>query len=389
MNIIMIGPVYPYRGGIAHYTSLMIQELQKKHNGTMVSYKLQYPRILYPRGTQKDYENRAFQIEPTHYLVNTICPFSWFKTACFIKSQRPDLVIVQWWHPFFAPAYWSILGFIKKYCKIIFLCHNVFPHEKFPMQKFLTRMTLYRGNAFIVHSKLDEQDLLSLNPAAKYIRTVLPTYKAFNQTNIDKAEACRKLGLDNGEKILLFFGFVREYKGVKHLLDAMPQIAKSLPDCKLLIVGDILENEKDDYAQHVENTGCRENIIVVNGYVPDSEVENYFVASDLVVLPYESATQSGIVQIAYGFGKPVVATNVGGLPEVVLDNETGYIVPPFKSKELADAIVRFFAEHKAEEFHKNIEREAYKFSWERMCDIVEELVEVNAERPYFSNSSSI
>jgi len=369
----MLGPVYPYKGGIAHYTSLMVQELSKKHNVTMISYKLQYPKILYPRNEQKDYSNKSFQIEDTRYLINTLSPVSWFKTASFINKQKPDLLIVQWWHPFFALAYYIMLKLIKKHCKITFVCHNVYPHEKFPMQKVLTHMTLSKGDAYIIHSKLDEQNLLSIKPKARYTRTVLPTFSAFNLTSIGREQACRRLGFAVEEKILLFFGFVREYKGIKHLLSAMPKIVKALPDCKLLIVGDILDSEKDNYAQRIENTGCKENIVLVSDYVSDCEVENYFSASDLVVLPYESATQSGIVQIAYGFGKPVIATDVGGLPEVVRNGETGYIVPPFEHKELADAIIRFFAEDKADEFHAGIERDSYRFSWKHIVEVVEGL----------------
>ena len=373
MNIVMIGPVYPYRGGIAHYTSLMTRELSKKHNVTMISYKLQYPKILYPRSTQKDYENTSFKIENTHYLINTINPISYSRTANFIKKQNPDVVIVQWWHPFFAPTYWCILRKIKKHCKIIFLCHNVLPHEKFPMQKHLTKKTLKRGNAFIVQSKSDEKDLLELIPNAKYTRTVHPTYNAFKLTEITQSEARKNLNLSENSRIMLFFGFVCEYKGLKHLLNAMPKIVETLPDCKLLIVGDILDSEKDDYNHRIGQTGCKDNIILVSDYVPDDKVENYFAASDLVVLPYESATQSGIAQIAYGFDKPVVATNVGGLPEVVLDEKTGYIVPPQDHTALAEAILRFWSENKADEFKQNIKTEEHRFSWARMTEIIENL----------------
>lgn len=375
LKIVMIGPVYPYRGGIAHYTSLMVRELKKKHDVTVVSYKLQYPKILYPRSTQKDYENTSFKIDDTHYLINTINPISYFRTANFIKKQKPDLVVVQWWHPFFTPAYRCILGKIKRDCRIIFLCHNVLPHEKFPLQRLLTRMTLQQGDAFTVQSKLDENDLLKIVPNARYIRTVLPTLDTFKLTNITRSEARGKLGLARDDRVLLFFGFVREYKGLKHLIDAMPKIIEALPECKLLIVGDILDSEKEGYLQRIRKTGCHESIILISDYVPDNEVENYFAACDLVALPYESATQSGITQIAYGFDKPVVATNVGGLPEVVLDEKTGYIVPPCDHEALADAIIRFFQENKADEFKKNIEAEAYRFSWTRMTEIVEELSE--------------
>jgi len=371
----MIGPVYPYKGGIAHYTSLMVRALSKEHTVTMISYKLQYPKILYPRSSQKDYENISFQVNPTHYLINTINPLSYFQTAGFIKKLQPELVILQWWHPFFSFCYWSLANLLRKYSKVLFLCHNVFPHEKFPMQRLLARMTLGKGNAFIVQSKQDEQDLLGLLPNATLIRVVLPTFHAFNMSGIGKNDARKKLEIETDARVLLFFGFVREYKGLKHLLAAMPMIVEALPRCKLLIVGDILDNEKEDYLQRIKQTGCQESIMLFSEYVSDNEVEYYFSACDLVVLPYESATQSGVVQIAYGFEKPVVVTSVGGLPEVVLDGKTGFIVPPNDHEKIADTVIRFFAldEDGIDAFAKGIREEADKYSWDRMNEIISQL----------------
>jgi glycosyltransferase involved in cell wall biosynthesis len=379
MEIVMIGPAYPYRGGIAHYTALMVRALSKNHNVTTVSYKLQYPKILYPRNTQKDYENTSFKIENTRYLINTINPVSYFHTARYIKKLKPDLVIVQWWHPFFAPSYRSILRSVKKHSKVVFLCHNVLPHEKFPMQKLLTKMTLRKGNAFVVQSKSDEEDLIKIIPDARLIRTVHPTYNAFDLTGISRADARLKLKLGKDEKVLLFFGFVREYKGLKHLIDAMPKIVEALPDCKLLVVGDILDSEKDGYMHLIEQTGCKDSIKLVSDYVPDSEVENYFSASDLVVLPYESATQSGIAQISFGFNKPVIVTNVGGLPEIVTEGKTGYIVPPKDNELLSSAIIKFFRENNSGQWEENIKVESHRFSWDRLVEIVEELYQNGKE----------
>jgi len=170
----------------------------------------------------------------------------------------------------------------------------------------------------------------------------------------------------------LFFGFIREYKGLRTLLDSMPAIKSSLPECRLMIVGDFpSDKNRAEYEALMEKNGCRESVLLVDGYVPDDEVEKYFAACDLVVLPYDSATQSGIAQIAYGFEKPVVATDVGGLGEVVLEGETGYLVPPKDPEKLAGAIIKFFAEGK--NFTENIRREAHKYSWGRMADIIEDL----------------
>jgi glycosyltransferase involved in cell wall biosynthesis len=374
MKIIVLGPLYPYKGGIAHYTSLLVRALRERHDVVPVSYKLQYPAFLYPGGNQKDYANDAFKIDGTRYLLNTVNPVSYLATAAFIANERPDLLVVQWWHPFFAPSYWTLAKLLRKKCRILFVCHNVFPHEKFPLQRFLVPAVLKNGDAFVVQSKLDERDLRSFIEKPRYERTVLPTYNAFNISGLSKNQARERLGLGENEKILLFFGFIREYKGLKTLIAAMPKIKLSLSECKLMVVGDYRSSQsKTEYTELMEQTGCREDILLVDGYVPDNEVEKYFAACDLVVLPYDSATQSAIAQIAYGFEKPVVATDVGGLGEVVIDGRTGYLVPPKDPDKLASAVARFFAEDKGREFADNIRKEAYRYSWARMADIIEEL----------------
>ena len=175
----------------------------------------------------------------------------------------------------------------------------------------------------------------------------------------------KKIGLGEQEQVLLFFGFVREYKGLKHFIAALPQIVERLPKVHLLIVGDF-GKDKQEYLELIAQNKVEKFLSIYDGYIPDQEVEQYFAASDLVVLPYESATQSGIVQIAYGFERPVIATNVGGLPDVVLNEKTGYLVPPKNPGALAEAVVRFFEEHKAEEFAENIRKEASRYSWDRM-----------------------
>lgn len=372
MKIIMIGPVFPYKGGIAHYTSLMYQSLSKTHDVTMISYKLQYPKLLYKK-EQKDYENETFKIEDTNYLIHTANPFNWFASAKRIRKMNPDLIIIQWWHPYFAPCYWVMCKFFKN-IKILFLCHNVFPHERFPMDYILTKSVLKQGDYFIVHSTQDAEDLKSIKSDAVYKKTVLPTYNAFKFQNMSKQEGRQQLGLLDNTKILLFFGFVREYKGLQYLLKAMPQVTGQLAEVKLLIVGDF-DNNKNDYLEMIRELDIQESIKIYDGYIPDKEVEKFFAASDVVILPYESATQSAIVQIAYGFEKPVIATKVGGLPEVVTNDKTGYIVEAKNSEQLAKAIIRYFQENKREQFSKEIQKEAYKYSWDRMVECINSLVE--------------
>ena len=371
-KIVLIGPVYPYKGGIAHYTSLMYQALSKEHEVEMISYKMQYPKLLFKK-EQKDYSNDMFKVENTQFLINTANPFNIIGVANKIKKMKPDLVIMQWWHPYFAPCYWILESVLGKKIQKMFICHNVFPHERFPMDRFLTKLVLKKGDSYIVHSKSDGEDLLTIKPDANYRQNPHPTYNAFTIRNITKEQAREELGKSMDEKLLLFFGFVREYKGLKHLLNAMPDIKDKLQNVKLMVVGSF-GDDKEDYIELIKNNHIEDCVEVIDGYTPDNEVEKYFAGCDLVVLPYESATQSGIVQIAYGFEKPVVATAVGGLPDVVKDKKTGYIVEPQDPKEITDAVVDFYECEREKDFIKHIKESAYEFSWERMVQTITDLI---------------
>lgn len=314
-----------------------------------------------------------FKVEDTQFLINTANPFNIIGVANQIKKMKPDLVIIQWWHPYFAPCY-SILTRFLKNTKILFICHNVFPHERFPMDKFLTRMTLKHGDCYIVQSRQDEEDLKTIIKNPIYKRTVHPTYNAFKMQNMSKEQAREKLKISNGEKVLLFFGFVREYKGLKHLIKAMPLIQQKLDLVRLMVVGDF-GDDKQSYLDLIQESHCEKTIDICDGYIPDQEVEKYFAACDLVVCPYESATQSGIIQIAYGFDKPVVATNVGGLPDVVADKKTGYLVEPKNPEAIADVVIDFYDNKRELEYAEHIQESAYEFSWERMVEIISDLMD--------------
>lgn len=373
-KIVLIGPVYPYKGGISHYTGLMYRALHKRYDVTMISYKFQYPKILYKK-EQRDYSNDNFKIENTNYWIHTANPFNWIHIADKINRLHPNMVIIQWWHPYFAPCYFMMCKCLKN-TKILFVCHNVFPHERFPLDRFLAKAVLRQGNCYIVQSKMDAEDLQTIIDKPVFRQTVHPTYNAFKLENISKEEARKRLDIETDKKVLLFFGFVREYKGLKYLIQAMPEVVKRLEKIELLIVGDFTgQEDKQQYMNLIQESGVRENMKVYDGYIPDKEVEKYFAASDLVVLPYKSATQSGIVQIAYGFEKPVIVTNVGGLPDVVEDGKTGYVVEAKNSRQLAEAIVNFFVEKKAEEMCEYVRQETYRFDWERMREKIEELLE--------------
>ena len=369
-KIVLIGPVYPYKGGISHYTSLLYRELAKKYEPVMVSYKMQYPKLLFKK-EQRDYRNDMFKVEPTYFWLHTANPFNIVKTAWKIRNMKADLVILEWWHPYFAPCYW-ILSLFMGNVKKMFICHNVFPHERFPLDRFLTKMTLKWGDYFLVQSERDRKDLQSIRPDAAFRKVKHPTYNVFKSGKMKKETAREKLGLTQNEQVILFFGFVREYKGLKHLIRAMQKIHEELPQAKLLIAVDFGET-KQEYLDQICQCQIENCVQIHDEYIADHEVENFFLASNVVVLPYETATQSGIAQIAYGFERPVITTNVGGLPEVVDDQNTGYLVEPGDSEGLAEKIIHYFKENKEDEFSANITKQKEKYLWDCLVDAMEDL----------------
>lgn len=378
-KIVVIGPVYPYKGGISHYTGLLYRALEKQFSVIMVSYKMQYPKILF-RKKQKDYENNSFEVKGTKYWINTANIFNWFAVAKKIKRETPDIILIQWWHPYFAPCYF-VLGKLLRKIQVVFICHNVLPHERFFLDEWLTRITLRQGNSFIVQSKTDMVDLKKIVPDAIYEQTVHPTYNVFKFENMSKEVARGKLKINDAERVILFFGFIREYKGLKYLIKAMPDVISKINNVKLLIVGDF-DKDKDNYLELIKQCDIECHVEIIEGYIPDREVEKFFAASDLVVLPYESATQSGIVQIAYGFAKPVIVTNVGGLPDVVTDGKTGYVVEAKNPGRLAEAIIKYYAENNEETFKENIKKDVERFSWDRMIESIEKLYKGEADKQY-------
>ncbi|MCI9315528.1 MAG: glycosyltransferase [Lachnospiraceae bacterium] len=371
-KIILIGPVYPYKGGISHYTGLMYRELCKKHDVEMLSYKMQYPKVLFHK-EQRDYSNDSFKIENTNYMLHTANPFNIIKTARYVRKQRPDLVVIQWWHPYFAPCYYLLAKLMGRQ-NLVFVCHNVFPHERFPLDRFLTRLALRQGSHYIVHAAKEGKELQKIKSNPDYVVTPHPTYNAFRFEGMSKEEARKRLEIIQKEKVLLFFGYVREYKGLKYLLQAMPLISAKEESIRLFVAGEF-GSDREEYRQLISKLGIQGRVSIVDRYMPDREVEQYFAAADLVVLPYVSATQSGIVQVAYGFTKPVVVTDVGGLPDVVDDGKTGYVVEPERPEAIAEAVLDFYRNGKENLFEENIRKEAYRFSWERMGEVVDGMMD--------------
>ncbi len=372
-RIVTVGPTYPFRGGIAQYGSLLIRELERRYKVSSISFRLMYPKLLYPGKTQKDYTtNNVVQAE-IKYLINTVNPFSFFKTARYINRIHPDLVIIHWWHPWFSFVDLTIAKILRRDIKICICCNNVMPHDKIPFASWLTKRVLKCGDMYMVHSKQEEEQLFDIvGRDVHHVRLTCPDISTFEKVGMSRQEAREKLKLRKDGNILLFFGFVRKYKGLYHLINIMPELINKCPDIKLMIVGDFYD-EKEKYLHQIREDHLEQNIILYDQFIPDSEVEPYFAASDVVVLPYDSATTSGVIQAAYNFNRPVIVTDVGGLREAVVDGKTGYVVEADCERALCDKILEFCAKKDAIDYQQHIEKERYKYSWSRVVDCIQEM----------------
>lgn len=366
MRYCIIGPAHPYRGGIAHHTTLLHQRLGVSHDVSTVSFRRLYPSMLFPGKSQTDAGKPGDGI-PAERLIDSMNPLTWAQAGRRVSSLRPDYVLVQWWQAFFGPCLSSVIARTRP-AKTIFICHNVLPHESNPLFKRLAMMALRKGDGFIVHAR-EEQDLLAdLLPGRPVVRTPLPAFEVFPRKGISKEDARAQLKVAG--RVVLFFGLVRKYKGLMDLISAMDLLKGKGITC--LVVGEFYDG-KDQYLGEIERRGLGDSIRVIDRYVPNDEVEPYFAAADVVVLPYVSATQSAIVQVAYHFEKPVVATKVGGLPEAVDDGRTGLLVPPRDPDALAGAILRYFDGNMEPALADGVRSAKERFSWDRTIEALESL----------------
>jgi glycosyltransferase involved in cell wall biosynthesis len=371
LRICLIGPAFPYRGGISHYNTCLAIELMKRHDVSLINYSRLYPEFLFPGKTQLDESESALSVG-SERIIDSLNPFTWVRAGFRVASIRPDLIIVQWWHPYFALALFKIcqIARMMRRGRIVFICHNVVPHERSPIDKFLSRLAFFGAHGFLVQSGEDRDNLLRLRSGAGVRVHPHPIYDFFKRGGITKERAREQIGARE-KHVILFFGYVRPYKGLRYLLEALPIIRESIP-AELFVVGEFYEDQQP-YRDLVEELGIIDSVRFVDRYIGNDEVEPFFVASDLVMLPYISATQSGIVQISLAFDRPVIVTGVGGLPEVVSPGKTGFIVPPADSQELAAAAVKFFEEGWGEKMAPFFEDERKRFSWTEMAETLEEL----------------
>lgn len=364
MRVCLIAPIPPFRGGIAKYCYSLAQELEKRHDLLLLSYKRQYPELLYGKKSQIDpnisREDIAIEFKQLSYDIDSASILSWLATSEKIAAFDPDLVILPWWVAYWAPMYAYLLSSVKKKgIKVVFICINVFEHEDNALKKSVTKFILRKVDSIIVHSEQEKRSLLELNPKAAVKKHLLPLFE------YDISAAIRP----DTKFHLLFFGFVRPYKGLDVLLNAIGILKDH--DISLEIVGEFW-NDKNEYITLIKDLGISSKVTIVDSYVPDNEMSQYFSRADLVVLPYRKTITSGVIATAYGFRKPVLATNVGGFYEVIQDGSTGKIVAPADPQAFADGILWFLA-NKQINFAENISTFALQnMSWSSLVDAIEE-----------------
>jgi glycosyltransferase involved in cell wall biosynthesis len=367
MKISYLSTFYPLRGGIAQFNAALYRELEKAHAVDAVTFKRQYPNILFPGKTQYVTDEDNPEIIDSRELLDSVSPFNWISTARKLKKDAPDLLIMKFWIPYFGPSLGYVAKNIGKNTKSIAILDNVIPHESRFMDMALIKFFLKRVDGFVVMSEKVKEDLLKLKPDAKYVYKQHPLYDHFGD-KFDKLDACEKLGIDPQKKTLLFFGFIRDYKGLDLLIDAFGGLDESY---QLIIAGESY-GSFDGYEKQIQSNKNKDRIINHVKYIADDEVPLYFSAADVCVLPYKSATQSGITSIAYHFDLPMLATRVGGLDEMVLDNETGIVIPKPTVEDIKLQIEKFFSSD-IEAYIQNIQKKKTELSWSSFAEALMEL----------------
>jgi glycosyltransferase involved in cell wall biosynthesis len=373
MRISLIGPTHPYRGGIAHHTTLLCETLREAHDVQFISYKRQYPALLFPGKSDKDPSADAIRAHDVEYLLDSVNPLTWIRTARAVTRFRPDLLVLPWWVAFWAPQYLVLTTWVRLFssARIVFLCHNVMEHEPSFLKRLITRLTLSRADGIITQSRQESEKAKALLGADFPVTTGFhPTYAPLAGGSANRTEDGPRTAKapDPAGGVLLFFGFVRPYKGLDVLLEAMPAVLAAR-DVTLMVVGEFWK-DKERYLEQIGRLGIGGHVRLVDEYVPNESLGQYFTAADVVVQPYRSASGSGVSQLAYGFGKPVVATRVGNLSEVIDDGENGMLVAPADPAALADALIASLETDTLNRLTANARKTGDRFSWGELARLV-------------------
>lgn len=369
-SVVLIGTAWPYRGGLAAYNERLAKAFKDK--GYLVeiyTFSMQYPSFLFPGKTQYA-DSPAPEGLVIHRAVNSINPLSWWWLGRKLRKARPDLVVIKFWIPFMGPCLGTIARFIRKnrFTSIISVIDNIIPHEAGPGDKLLARYFVRQMDGFVTMSQSVADDLMKFDQVKPRKFCPHPLFDNFGAA-MERAAACNKLGLNPLQKHILFFGFIRNYKGLDLLLKAMAQLG-DLP-VHLVVAGEFYADSKP-YLDLIDRLGIADRVILHTRFISDDEVSAYFSMADVVVQPYKTATQSGVTQIAYHFNRAMITTDVGGLAEIVPHGKVGYVTPP-EVDPLAQAIRKYFVEDKRALFEAGVKEEKKKYAWERMTETIESL----------------
>lgn len=374
MKIIILGTAYPYRGGLAAFNERLACELQSQgHEVEIYTFTLQYPNFLFPGKTQYS-PDPAPENLTIYRKVNSCNPFNWCRVGREIAKKRPDVVVFAYWMSFMAPCMGTIARKIRRkgHTKVVALVHNMIPHEPNVLDKFLPPYFVKAMDGFMALSESVVKDIEHFDKRNCPKRfSPHPIYDHYG-SRLPREEALSLLNLSPDFRYVLFFGFIRAYKGLDLLIDAFADARLREAGVKLLVAGEFY-GDSAPYLNRIKELGVDDRVVLCTDFIPDGEVNRYFSAADIVAQPYKTATQSGVTQIAFHFEKPMLVTNVGGLPEIVPDGKIGYVVEP-DSKQIADALHRFFSEQKQEEFEQNVREEKKKYAWSRFTEVMNELM---------------
>ena len=369
MKIIIVGPAYPYRGGISAFGERLANEYREQgHDVEMYTFTLQYPSFLFPGKTQYSDGPAPEGLSITR-RINSVNPLNWISVGNEIARKRPDLLITNFWLPFMAPCQGMIERRVRRngHTRIVAILHNIIPHEHRPGDRILSNYFVQSTQSFVAMSKAVLSDLNKFDRKKPRAFCPHPLYDHYGEL-ISKEEARRQLGLEQDGHYVLFFGFIRDYKGLDLLLDAMADKRVKDAGIKLIVAGEFYGDPKP-YTDQIERNGIKESTFLFTEFIPDNKVNLYFRACDLVVQPYKSATQSGVAQVAFHFEKPMIVTNVGGLAEIVPDGKVGYVVEPDPA-QIAYAIARYYEGNHEAEFTEGVREEKKKYSWTKMTETI-------------------
>ena len=370
MKIAILSPFYPFRGGLAQLNARLYTELGKKNEVKAFSFTTLYPSILFPGKTQLVEAGDTATPIDSDRVLNSVNPLSYISTAKVINNYSPDILIIPYWMSFLAPAFGTVAHLLDKKIKVVSLVHNAIPHEKHFFDTAFAKYFFRKCDAFIVMSDVVKDDLLKLVPNANVLLRSHPIYDQYKE-RFSKEEACRKLNIELGKRNLLFFGLIRDYKGLDLLIEAIDYLDDSY---QLIIAGECY-GEFNKYQDLIDKSKFTENIKVFEQYIPDEMVTDLFSVADLLVLPYRSATQSGVVAMAYQLELPMLATNVGALGKTIQDAQTGLVVSEITPRSIAEGIRSFFVDSKKDKYLANIQSEKTRLSWASFTESIEKFLE--------------